>query len=80
MEEKVLSAAELVPNALEGIYDKLDELRILRLLEESEREAEKGIWLSHEEVFAALHKRLEEMRTKRPEDDDGYYEVRANAV
>ena len=47
MEEKRTTAAE-----------KMEELRILRLLEESEQEAEQGLWLTHEEVFAELRKRL----------------------
>ena len=62
MEEKAATAAE-----------RMEELRTLRLLEESEREAERGLWLTHEEVFGELRKRL---------DDNNFtsYEAKANVV
>ena len=80
MEEKIFSAAELVPGALEGVFGKMEELRILQLLEESEREAEKGIWLTHEEVFSSLRKKLADLQAKGFDEESEYLEVRANAV
>ena len=62
MEEKTATAIE-----------KMEELRFLHLLEESEREAKQGLWLTHEEVFTELRKRLDDSTAKG-------YEERANAV
>ena len=62
MEAKKATAAE-----------RMEELRILRLLEESEQEAKQGLWLTHEEVFAELRKRLDDTNATD-------YEARANVI
>jgi len=59
MDERTTTATQLMPAAWNGLFEKMEELRILRLLEESEREAEQGVWLTHEEVFSELRRRLD---------------------
>ena len=68
---------EQLPQALQNFYAELDELRILVLLEESEREAAKGVWHTHEEVFSAVRENLHKRRSTAPADESG---VRARAV
>ncbi|MCL2445929.1 MAG: hypothetical protein FWD06_04085 [Oscillospiraceae bacterium] len=38
--------------------DDLEELRLQFLLEQAQQEAEQGVWLSHDDVFAQLRARL----------------------
>ena len=81
MDETTTTTIDLIPKALERVYDQLDELRILTMLEESEREAEAGHFLTLEECFESLRTRLRQLHNQENNfQENAFPEVKANAV
>jgi len=86
MENTTRATIDCIPYALGRVYDQLDEMRILVMLEESEREAAAGNTIPLEEGFAMLRARMKNRQDKKAQlheqddSDDSGFEVRANAV
>ncbi|MCL2105544.1 MAG: hypothetical protein FWH26_00515 [Oscillospiraceae bacterium] len=57
--EKTYSAAELIPDAYDRVFEAVAELRLLRLLEESDKEIEAGVFYTQEEIFEEMEKMID---------------------
>ena len=64
MENTTKRTIDLLPKALERMYDQLDEMRILVMLEESNQEAMAGSFIDLDEGFERLRVGLREPEVK----------------